>query len=186
VVKFLLIKMMTFPNRRGRECFVSSLANLAMIVFGDFDTASKIYHESRVHPLVLPDGGTFLGAWPRLVSDLSGNKYVGTVVVSPDYLERALGESRERYDAEQFSLYERALDESLQSGLVDLTGVCQSQQPVILSIGEVGRQATHAILDLRNGKVVDDGVVCYRNVFSDQYHFGAILKVTRTNECASP
>jgi hypothetical protein len=74
-----------FPNRSWRtECGITSLANLIYYEYDDFETAMKIFLNSKKSSLVGRTGNTHLALFPAILEELSEDKYYGLCQLNPD------------------------------------------------------------------------------------------------------
>ncbi len=71
-----------FPNK-NKGCGITSLSNLIYLKYNDFNTAMRVYVNSRTHPLVSEDGTTDISSFPILLEELSRNKYSGVCYLNP-------------------------------------------------------------------------------------------------------
>lgn len=71
-----------FPNRSS-ECYCSALANL-LVEIGDEQTAQEVFDNYSVNKLVSKDGGMHVGLATRVLSELTKEKYEGTLIANFD------------------------------------------------------------------------------------------------------
>ena len=161
-----------FPNRDG-ECFFTSLANILLYKYNDQKIAKKVINDCRSHPLVFPNGGTLGTTWPFFTKYLSEGKYYGQLYVGPSYIENHETFAESLYDKETFELYEYSVFDELDS--IIETGSYSGETPTIIALSL--ENTHHAIVDLGDDKIINDGVV---QTVEDISNIIAILQVTKS------
>src|SRR3989344_3324888 len=68
---------------RGLECYCSALANL-LVEIGDEQTAHKVFDDYKHTRLASKDGGMHIGLVTRALSELTKERYEGTLTASFD------------------------------------------------------------------------------------------------------
>lgn len=81
-----------------KGCFRYALSNL-LIELGDEKMAERVFEDFDRHPLVNRDNkGIFIGYSTRLISELTGDQYEGTLYSDPPDLRHSI--SKDRFDSE--------------------------------------------------------------------------------------
>lgn len=171
--------MTLFKNRTGSECFVCSLANAIYAFHHDLITAQKVYTKAQDHELVLPKGVTLAPSWPKIVKDLTQDKYKGTLFLTKREYENLFDPMyfiNRCVDAgEEFGIvYQRAVKELLKKHSIQTLDMYDNEKPVLLSL-KGGEGIGHVVT--MDDIVIDDGII--RNNISQSFILTGILHLDR-------
>lgn len=143
---------MEYFKRENLGCFICSLANAILAEFNDINTAKLICRNSKTHPLVLGDY-TLAGTWPFLASELSGQRYSGTLYATPDIIP-SIYKVPESVEESKKELYIQAIDMALTEEKINLEGHYTGNCPVLLAIS---REEDHVVVMLDKWHIIDNG-----------------------------
>ncbi len=172
-----------YPNRTG-ECFTSSLANLLLYQFGDERSAQRVFEGGRQHPLILPDGGTLIQAWPFLAGDLTQGRYDARLYARFSSVYGLLRAPSQipNIPPDVIPLYQQAIWHSVW-GMIDNSGHYAGPSPILLSLDlapETPGQRGHVIIECGNGHFIDNGRFGKGDLSG--YTIKGILRVERSQQ----
>jgi hypothetical protein len=157
--KVKLTKDRYFPNLRGNECGINSLANLIYYKNKDFETAEKIFLESRNHPLVGYDGTTDITSLPIILEELSCDKYSGLLHLSPNFDFNPNNFNNCDLKGRSLESLKEAIEKSKRKGLFIPSGKINVQPPYLLSFNNLNDKSVgHVLVNageyfINNGKI---------------------------------
>ncbi len=162
-------------GNRDHECFLSALANLVALEFGDRATAQHIQGTARNHPLIAPNGTTLKLTWPRIVADVTRGQYEGTLYLGgelEDYLRINGGWEVSGLDPASYVRLAR--------GLVEEGRIMTEWSDEIPGRPGIFGVPSHAIAVCSNDLIIDNGFG--RGVDISGYDIREILKVKPTGK----
>jgi hypothetical protein len=144
-----------FPNK-NKGCGITSLANLIYIKYGDFNTAMRIYVNSRKHPLV-KDGTTDITSFPILLEELSRSKYSGICYLNPS-LDYNLDNSQLKGDF--LNILKNTFKTSLERELIVLKRDYSVNYPNILFLmSDDENLSGHALVNKEHSTFINNGYI---------------------------
>src|SRR3990170_6759285 len=87
-----MIAVQYYRPQTAGECFRTAISNL-LLEMHDEEAAERAFTEYPSHPLTFRDGGMFLGVAPRVVRDITHERYRGRIMlfcIGPEEIRRDL------------------------------------------------------------------------------------------------
>jgi len=147
-----------FPNP-GNQCFSSSLANL-LVELGDRNMAEVVFMKCRNNPFWSPDLGVPSAIVTRMVSDLTCQKYEGTIFIeiysciSDQELTRLIRSTYGEKTDEILGIY---YEEREKGRIKTYNGITDFNIPAIVMVSTKNHQQNHFMVYAGGTAYIDNG-----------------------------